>query len=133
MKGERGDIDPQYTENIQHLVSWMLQKNAKDRPSAEELLASSKFTQIADIQEMKKKVWELNTLSRKLRQLSSVSIETVPIIKSKITEVQIEYCHCFFVVAFFTIIVNCDIYKYIFYVKVVSHLNIDAGILTLLS
>nr|XP_022334597.1 serine/threonine-protein kinase Nek9-like isoform X1 [Crassostrea virginica] len=87
VKGERGDIDPQYTENIQHLVSWMLQKNAKDRPSAEELLASSKFTQIADIQKMKKKVWELNTLSRKLRQLSTVSIETVPIIKSKITEV----------------------------------------------
>nr|XP_034323342.1 serine/threonine-protein kinase Nek9 isoform X3 [Crassostrea gigas] len=87
VKGERGDIDPQYSENIQQLVSWMLQKNAKDRPSAEELLTSSKFTQIADVQEMEKKVWELNTLSRKLRQQSSVFIETVPIIKSKITEV----------------------------------------------
>ncbi|XP_062587241.1 serine/threonine-protein kinase Nek9-like isoform X2 [Saccostrea cucullata] len=87
VKGERGDIDPQYSENIQHLVSWMLQKNAKDRPSAEELLTSSKFTEIADVQEMEKRVWELNTLSRKLRQLSSISMETVPIIKSKITEV----------------------------------------------
>lgn len=93
VKGERGDIDPQYSENIQQLVSWMLQKNAKDRPSAEELLTSSKFTQIADVQEMEKKVWELNTLSRKLRQQSSVFIETVPIIKSKITEVFFKTFH----------------------------------------
>ncbi|XP_048735252.1 serine/threonine-protein kinase Nek9-like isoform X2 [Ostrea edulis] len=87
VQGKRGEIDPQYSKNIQDLVNWMLLKTAKDRPSAEELLTSPKFSQIANVQEMEKKVWELNTLSRKLRQQSSVSMETVPIIKSKITEV----------------------------------------------
>jgi serine/threonine protein kinase len=87
VQGERGEIGPQYSQNIQDLVNWMLLKAAKDRPSAEELLTSPKFLQIADVQQMEKKVWELNTLSRKLRQQSSVSMETVPIIKSKITEV----------------------------------------------
>ena len=38
-------------------------------------------------EDMKKKVWELNTISRRLRLQSVASTETVPIIKSKTSEV----------------------------------------------
>ncbi|XP_063426870.1 serine/threonine-protein kinase Nek9-like [Mytilus trossulus] len=87
VKGDYEDINPQYSQEIKDLVKSTLQKKSKDRPSSEEILSSPIFTKENSNEDMKRKVWELNTQSRRLRLQSVASTETVPIIKSKSSEV----------------------------------------------
>ncbi|XP_021346577.1 serine/threonine-protein kinase Nek9-like isoform X2 [Mizuhopecten yessoensis] len=87
VRSEQGEVDPCFSNHMRELVNLMLQKEPKNRPSTMDILDHSVFTADDCKANMEKQVWELNSGARKLRLQSSSSVETVPVIKSKVTEV----------------------------------------------
>ncbi|KAL5008631.1 hypothetical protein ScPMuIL_014212, partial [Solemya velum] len=86
VKGEQGEIDHLYSIEIRELVNEMLQKEPENRPTAGEIL--TKIFSKDSRQKMEKQVWELNSATRRAKLQSVASLtETVPIVKSKTSEV----------------------------------------------
>ena len=87
VKNEHGEIDARYSDGIQQLVNQMLQKDPDLRPTSNEVLNNKLFHEDDRIKELQQKIWELNSGVRKLRHQSSIFQDTIPVIKSKATEV----------------------------------------------
>ncbi|XP_069118156.1 serine/threonine-protein kinase Nek9-like isoform X1 [Argopecten irradians] len=87
VRSEQGEVDKRYSSHMRELVNLMLQKEPQKRPSTIEILDHPVFTTDNCKAKMEKQVWELNSGARKLRLQSASSVETVPVIKSKVTEV----------------------------------------------
>ncbi|XP_060069030.1 serine/threonine-protein kinase Nek9-like [Ylistrum balloti] len=85
VQSKQGEVDECYSSHMRELVNLMLLKDPKKRPSTTNILDHPVFT--ADNWSIEKQVWELNSGARKLRLQSASSVETVPVIKSKVTEV----------------------------------------------
>ncbi|KAK7496905.1 hypothetical protein BaRGS_00011885, partial [Batillaria attramentaria] len=81
---EHESIDSQYSEEMHTLVNDMLQKEPAKRPSAEEILKSPLFS---DAKELERRVWELNSSSRKLRLSTTGTGVLQPVVTSKMCEV----------------------------------------------
>ncbi|KAL4238486.1 Serine/threonine-protein kinase Nek9 [Mactra antiquata] len=85
---EHRKVDGPYSKDIKDLVDKLLQKDPKDRPSAQDVINSDV---LASRNIYEKRVSELNTGARRLRILQSTAsvIEqtVVPVVKSKVTEV----------------------------------------------
>ncbi|XP_025077734.1 serine/threonine-protein kinase Nek9-like isoform X3 [Pomacea canaliculata] len=84
VQSEHQSIDPQYSPDMQALVDIMLSKDPDERPTAEDILKSSL---LSDAREMERKVWELNSSSRKLRLSTTTSSVSQPVVTSKMCEV----------------------------------------------
>ncbi|EDO35699.1 predicted protein, partial [Nematostella vectensis] len=84
VKGHYEEIDERYTEEMNSLVNKLLSQNPDDRPSVQELLEMPILATLG--KEMEKKVWQLNSSTRRAR-LVTHSSETVPVITSKTCEV----------------------------------------------
>ncbi|KAK3093484.1 hypothetical protein FSP39_016296 [Pinctada imbricata] len=87
VKGDAGEISSQYSSDIRDLVGQLLRKDPDDRPEAEEILKNKIFSDDDRGSGMEKKVWELNAAVRKLRLQSSHSMDYIPVVKSKMSEV----------------------------------------------
>ncbi|KAL8568793.1 hypothetical protein ACOMHN_000076 [Nucella lapillus] len=90
VQSEYERIDRQYTQEMHILVSRMLQKEPDDRPSVADLFHSPLFL---DASELERRVWELNSTSRKLRLSTSTSAVMQPVVTSKMCEVAAGHYH----------------------------------------
>ncbi|XP_052769678.1 serine/threonine-protein kinase Nek9-like isoform X2 [Mya arenaria] len=80
-------IDAAYSPEIRKLVEKMLKKEQRSRPTAQEIIDSDVLKERLVYE---RRVYELNTGSRRARILTSVSVSeqtVVPVVKSKVTEV----------------------------------------------
>ncbi|XP_076465660.1 serine/threonine-protein kinase Nek9-like [Babylonia areolata] len=84
VQSEHESIDCQYSQEMHFLVNKMLQKEPDVRPSVEDILQSPLFS---DASELERKVWELNSSSRKLRLSTSTASVMQPVVTSKMCEV----------------------------------------------
>ncbi|XP_072031366.1 serine/threonine-protein kinase Nek9-like isoform X2 [Amphiura filiformis] len=83
---EMDDIDNSYSEAIKRMVKELLSKNPEKRPSAEEIVSSPIISNMKD--DLLKKIWELNSATRKaVRQISNTTMDTIPIVTNKTSEV----------------------------------------------
>ncbi|XP_074632365.1 serine/threonine-protein kinase Nek9-like isoform X1 [Acropora palmata] len=85
VKGQFTDISPRYTAEMNSLVNVLLSQNPDDRPSIDAVLAMPLLSNLG--REMEKKVWELNASTRRTRLVTSSSIDAVPVITSKTSDV----------------------------------------------
>ncbi|KAK6181203.1 hypothetical protein SNE40_009113 [Patella caerulea] len=84
---QQSDINSMYSQEMQKLVTQLLQKEPANRPVCEEILKNSLFTKQGDLE---KKVWELNSVARRARLTAcSVSETTVPVVKAQMCEVYV--------------------------------------------
>ncbi|XP_044169608.1 serine/threonine-protein kinase Nek9-like [Acropora millepora] len=91
VKGKFTDISPQYTAEMNSLVNVLLSQNPDDRPSIDAVLAMPLLSNLG--RKMEKKVWELNASTRRTRLVTSCSMDAVPVITSKTSDLAVGQSH----------------------------------------
>ncbi|KAK2194294.1 hypothetical protein NP493_116g01001 [Ridgeia piscesae] len=82
------EVSPKYSSNIRTLVNNMLDKDASNRPSADDILQHTIFSD-GLAESMDKKVWELDAATRRAKMSATPAAEVLPVVTSKCSEVYI--------------------------------------------